>query len=179
MEILDKNAKNMVVGCIYRHPCMSVSEFNDEYLCPLLEKLGNEKKQVILMGDFNISLLNYDTQTDTNGFLNLMHSHSLIPFILKPTRLTAKTKTLIDNIFTNIIDIPHTSGNLTYSIADHLPQFVILETTSPIKKKSKSVFKRDFNQYVKDCGVECKTLVSQVKKLRQPKVAIDPKARGQ
>ena len=35
------------------------------------------------------------------------------------------------------------------------------------------------NQYVKDCGVECKTLVSQAKNyVQQPRQAIDPQARG-
>ena len=35
IEIIQKNSKNMVVGCIYRHPCMQHSEFNDKYLKPL------------------------------------------------------------------------------------------------------------------------------------------------
>ena len=34
-EIIQKNSKNMVVGCIYRHPCMQHSEFDDEHLKPL------------------------------------------------------------------------------------------------------------------------------------------------
>ena len=46
----------MVVGCIYRHPCMQHIEFNDEYLKPLSENLISEKKEVILCGDFNIDL---------------------------------------------------------------------------------------------------------------------------
>ena len=46
----------MVVGCIYRHPCMQHIEFNDEYLKPLSENLISEKKEVILRGDFNIDL---------------------------------------------------------------------------------------------------------------------------
>ena len=35
IEIIQKNSKNMVVGCIYRHPCMQHSEFDDEHLKPL------------------------------------------------------------------------------------------------------------------------------------------------
>ena len=30
-EIIQKDSKNIVVGCIHRHPCMQQSEFNDEY----------------------------------------------------------------------------------------------------------------------------------------------------
>lgn len=76
------------------------------------------------MGDFNLNLLNYDSNEDTNNFLNLVQSHSLIPLILKLTRLTSRTNT-------NLINIEHTAGNLTYAIYDHLPQFAILETKSP------------------------------------------------
>ena len=32
IEIIQKNSKNMVVGCIYRHTCMQHSEFSDKYL---------------------------------------------------------------------------------------------------------------------------------------------------
>ena len=37
---------------------MSINEFNNSYLDELLEKLTNENKNIILMGDFNINLLN-------------------------------------------------------------------------------------------------------------------------
>ena len=32
IEIIQKDSKNIVVGCKYRHPSMQQSEFNDEYL---------------------------------------------------------------------------------------------------------------------------------------------------
>ena len=57
IEIIQKNSKNMVVGCIYRHPCMQHSELNYEYLKPVSENLISENKKVILLGDFNIDLL--------------------------------------------------------------------------------------------------------------------------
>ena len=39
VEIIQKDSKNVVVGCIYKHPCMQHSELNDEYLKPLSEKV--------------------------------------------------------------------------------------------------------------------------------------------
>ena len=57
IKIIQKDSKNIVVGSIYRHPCMQQNEFNDEYLKPLSEKLIRENKIVILLGDFNINLL--------------------------------------------------------------------------------------------------------------------------
>ena len=32
IEIILVNNKNIIVGCIYRHPSMSVNEFNSDYL---------------------------------------------------------------------------------------------------------------------------------------------------
>ena len=57
IEIIQQDSKNIVAGCIYRHACMQQSEFNDEYLKPLSEKLISENKKVILVGDFNSDLL--------------------------------------------------------------------------------------------------------------------------
>ena len=60
IETLNQNSKNTIIGCIYRHPCMGPTEFNNVYLHDVLEKLSNENKAVVLMGDFNIDLLKYD-----------------------------------------------------------------------------------------------------------------------
>ena len=35
IEILTKNSKNILVGCIYRHSCMHPTEFNNLFLKPL------------------------------------------------------------------------------------------------------------------------------------------------
>ena len=32
IEITNPRKKNTLIGCIYKHPCMSVDEFNDIYL---------------------------------------------------------------------------------------------------------------------------------------------------
>ena len=72
----------MAVGCIYRHPCMQQSEFNDEYLKPLSEKLISENKEVVLIGDFNIDLLKGDSNKNVSDFLT-----SFIPLILFLTLL--------------------------------------------------------------------------------------------
>ena len=88
VEILRPMEKNTIVGCIYRHPSMSVHEFNNNFLDVLLEKLTKENKNIILLGDFNINLLNYDNSSETAYFLNNMCSNALFPFITQPTRVT-------------------------------------------------------------------------------------------
>ena len=46
--------ENFLGGCIYKHPHMSITDFNFTYLTPLLEKLNKEDKLYFLIGDFNI-----------------------------------------------------------------------------------------------------------------------------
>ena len=46
IEIINKKTKNVVVGCIYRHPCMQINDFNQNFLTPLLEKLSFENKEI-------------------------------------------------------------------------------------------------------------------------------------
>ena len=75
------------------------------------------------MGDFNINLLNEDVHTPTNEFIDLMTSYSFYPSITKPTRITTKSATLIDNIFTNS-HTKQTAGILVTDISDHLPIFL-------------------------------------------------------
>ena len=55
-----------------------------------------------------------------------LSSHYFLPHILQHNTLTTNSKTLIDNIFSNIA---LTFGNLTASISDHLPQFLIAPNT--------------------------------------------------
>ena len=52
----------------------------------LLGKLSIEKKDVILLiGDFNVDLLLYETHNQSRGFLDKMLSASLKPHIITPT----------------------------------------------------------------------------------------------
>lgn len=56
-------------------------------------------------------------------FLNVLFSSYFHPLICKPTRVTNKTATLIDNIFTNSFDYESNSGILCTDISDHFPIF--------------------------------------------------------
>ena len=94
IEIIQRDTKNMVVGCIYRHPCIQHSAFNDEYLKSFSEKLISENKLVILLDDFNTDLLKCDSNKNVSDFLNTIYSTNLVPNITSPTRLTSRTQTL-------------------------------------------------------------------------------------
>ena len=133
IEIIQKNSKNMVVGCIYRHPCMQHSEFNDKYLKPLSEKLISENKEVILLGDFNIE--------NVSDFLDIIYSTNLVPNLNSPTRLTIQSQTLIDNIFSSIINDECIAGNLISPISDHHQQFLIITSYTITQNSKKDLYK--------------------------------------
>ena len=102
---------------------MDVTNFKNNYLNQIFEILSKERKQVFLLGEFNINLLNYNDHLPTNDSLDSRASNSFIPYVLYPTRITNHSKTLIGNIFSKFILPDIISGNITATISHHLPQF--------------------------------------------------------
>jgi len=132
-EIFNKS-KNVIVGVIYRPPGTDIDTFINEFNIPL-NKISKSKSPCYIMGDFNINLINADTDRRTNAFLSMMLSMSLTPLIDKPTRITATSATCIDNIFIDISSLRNTNGGIyTTDISDHLPVFCVSRT---LKKKDK------------------------------------------
>ena len=151
IEIINRKGKNTIVECMYRHPCMEVTEFNDVFLQNILEKLSYENKEIIIMGDFNIDILKYDTNGDSAMFLDNMYKNLLLPYIISPTRVTPRSQTLIDNIFSNIIEKDIISGNITTIISDHYMQFVLFKNKTKSKTNiKKAKFARNYKSLNKD-----------------------------
>ena len=57
IEVINDKRLNTIIGCIYKHPKTTVNEFTNDFMVPPLEKLSLEKKEIMLMGDFNVNLL--------------------------------------------------------------------------------------------------------------------------
>ena len=136
------------MGVIYRHPSVDLADFNCNYLNKLLENISKEQKSIFLLGDFNVNLLNYNDHNQTNEFLDSLASNSFIPLILQPTRITSHSNTLIDNIFSNVIDPDIISGNLTATISDHLLQFSIIPNMfGNIPGNKSNIYERDWSKF--------------------------------
>ena len=118
--------QNIIVGVVYRPPNTDIKIFNDT-MEQCLQKIRSENKLAYIAGDYNIDLLNVDKHTSTQDFLDLMFSHSCIPRITKPTRVSSTSCTLIDNIFSNNNSEAATSvsGIFYTDISDHFPVFHI------------------------------------------------------
>ena len=146
-EIVVPTKKNIILGCIYRHPSMYLSDFNDGYLSPLMEKLPSSK-HTFLLGDFNIDLMKSDEDEDTSTYFDTLASQSFIPHIIQPTRITPHSKTLIDNIFSNVPNFSQgKSGNITLSLSDHLAQFLVIPLETCFVPPKTSKFKRDTKNF--------------------------------
>ena len=145
---LDVNlgSEHILVGVVYRHPSGCVKEFNQIFDTKILKKLRNERKKTIIMGDFNINLMNSNSHRNTELFLDNMLMNSMLPYITQPTRFTGKTHTLIDNIYYNSISNECLSGNLIPHVTDHLPNFLMIPTIRSKPTRSKRL-KRDFSNF--------------------------------
>ena len=148
IELMLPDRKNLIVGCIYRHPSskLAINDFNELHIQPILHKISKEKKECALMGDFNIDFLKSQGNNAASKFYSSLQSYFYSPFILQPTRL--RSKTLIDNIFFNSLDYHSHSGNLLFELSDHLTQFLILE--GYVKERSLldlKITKKDFDNF--------------------------------
>ena len=74
-----------------------------------------------------MNFLNFGKKRGTHQFLEELFHNNYTPQITLPTRITDRSATLIDNIFLNTQLHKQTSGSITTSISDHLPQFTILK----------------------------------------------------
>jgi hypothetical protein len=112
---------NIAVGLIYRRPGSSIPDFND-LLADKLSILTRESKSILHTGDYNLDLLKHDSHPLTTTFLDTNLARSLLPIFNKPTRVTTSTATIIDNVFTNIMDPDESLAFiLPVDISDHFP----------------------------------------------------------
>ena len=145
IEINNHKSKNLLCCCLYRHASSDITNFNN-HISSILQKVQKENKSLIIMGDFNINLVNYDSHPETNDFINLMVSHYLLHHILHPTRVTDHSATIIDNIFFNTLEFDTPSGNLLTKISDHFPQFLVIKNVA-VACKNCSLFQYDYSKF--------------------------------
>ena len=101
-----------------------ICTINDHYFKPLLKSLSKEaNKNIVLLRDFTIDLLHFDTFGPINKFLDDLAFHSFHSEILLPNRAS---KILNPLVITGI------SRNFSSSISNHLPQLFMRSDFFPI-----------------------------------------------
>lgn len=112
---LANNSLALRYDALWRRNKASISISTGE----LLNKLSLEHSTV-LMGDFNINLLNSDTHEPTANLNNTLLALKSLPMINKRTRITKYSSTLIGNIFINFLLNSVNSAIICHHISDHL-----------------------------------------------------------
>ena len=113
-----------IVG-IYRPPTGSVeiflSELESIMLSPLLRN-----NLIILAGDMNLNLMNYEN-ANVNNYISCLNSYQFLPVISKPTRFAHNDPSInpstLDHICLNKL-IPVLSGIIDSDATDHCPTFI-------------------------------------------------------
>ena len=105
---------------VYRPPNSDNADFQN-HLSHLTEHTRKAELH-FLCGDFNYDLMKTAAHKHTGNFLLFMLDNEFVPYVLKPTRITHQTSTLIDNIFvrTKRIRCSH-CYLITDSMSDHYP----------------------------------------------------------
>ena len=125
VKIITKSVKFLVCA-IYRPKSKHIEV--DEFTNAITTLLQHKAKQnnIVLIGDFNINLLEHTTHSPTNNFLANIQTLNFVPHISRPTRFPDKENlgdpSLLDHIYTNF-GSNFTSGIVHFPISDHLPIF--------------------------------------------------------
>ena len=125
VEITLEKEKKATICCIYRAPNTNLDMLSDFMYNTIFRNKRN--KTIYVCGHFNVDLLQYDKHRDTNNFIDQLYSLGLHPLITRPTRITSRSNTLIDNIYTTDITSCIQSGLIINDMTDHLPIFQITE----------------------------------------------------
>ena len=146
IEIVGGN-ESLYIGVVYRPPGSNLTLFLAK-MAKILE--GLKGKRLHLMGDFNLDLIKGKQHTATGEFLTVLDNVGLYPLISLPTRITPKSATLIDNIFSTEVSSV-SSGLILSSISDHLPSFAVFGGAGIAQsKESRFTLKRVMNDKGKE-----------------------------
>ena len=148
---LKTNNNNILLVSGYRPPNSNPKNFMKEYK-DVLTKIKELKHHEVIIGmDHNFDLLKSASNTSTNQFLELNIDKDLTPCITKPTRVTNKTATLIDNmLISNKLHYNYTPYVVTDDLSDHFLSLVVLHNINKCKKDKVKICKRKIDSKAND-----------------------------
>jgi len=127
IEIINESAKNTIVGVVYRpntEPYADMDIFQSN-MFDIMSIISREEKSCTILGDMNVNLLNFTSHSKTEQYLEGLFSNGFLPIIVKPTRITVSSATLLDHIYTNNITATGHSGIIITDVADHFGTFYL------------------------------------------------------
>jgi len=147
IEVECNKKSPIIVGIVYKPPDSLASHFQ-KHLSSSIDLISKTKQPAFICGDFNFDLLKYSSHGATNDFLTSFYRGSFYPLIDKPTRVTTKSSTLIDNIFTNILDTQISPGILYADLSDHFPVFQLSINSSNTNDNQNNTNNNIENKYI-------------------------------
>ena len=118
--------KSVIVGVIYRHPGGSCANFQ-ENLISIIHKFNKPNTQLVILGDFNTDISKQTSETKVSNYIKEIYSCGCYSLINKPTRITAKSATTLEHVYTNVIHKVDMAGILVLDVSDHLPTFCVIK----------------------------------------------------
>ena len=144
VNTIDVNVSNktFTISAVYRPHSKHIRvDCFSEKLSQFLVSNDLRGKQIILVGDFNINLLEIDQHPPTHNFLTNLQSQNFVIHISRPTRFPEGQQTgnpsLLDHIYSNFF-LNFKAGILLYDISDHLPVFINIPLPSVNKSSCAS-----------------------------------------
>lgn len=126
--------KTFILGCIYRSPSSSVTEFLFS-LDQILNKLSFENKDILIVGDININLL-ADNSNINAAYTDCFTGYGLESLITSHTRCNSHgTDSLLDHALSNVAPVP-VAGVIETDISDHFPIFVAFPSEASTTQSS-------------------------------------------
>ena len=141
----ESDTQEFTIGIFYRLPDKSGRLFCDK-LEYILDRYEHQKS--VIMGDFNLCLMDLDNNAVTRDFAALMRSHGFINCITEPTFIKhndKKPSSLIDHIWHNL-KVDFSSYVIEPPMSDHMSCLLCLDFSpkSPL-------FKHSFRDYSMQC----------------------------
>lgn len=131
-ESIAVKCSGTLVACAYRPPSSETVEFV-QFMRDLLECACTLNMPVILVGDFNINLL--ENRVPRRLFLEVIDTFDCSNVIQSPMRITMESDTLPDLCVTNHELSSILAGVLTFDLSDHLPIFCFFARLMSKRKK--------------------------------------------
>ena len=135
------HSKKYIICNVYRKPGVILNEFEQfvQEFELFMVNIKNLKHSSYLCGDYNIDLLRINTDRHFCQYFNNIIANGFLPLITLPTRISDRSSTLIDNIFTNDIEELGQSGILLTHLSDHQMVFTYIEKLDYIEKIPKFI----------------------------------------
>ena len=139
-----KFSNTVILGNVYRSPSSRNTQNFHRIIESSLSKLSRHKtKQILIVGDFNIDLIKYETDENARELIDITSNHGFSQVISRPTRITDHSATLIDHIYTNKIHQVLSTSVVTLDITDHLGTYIKVSLDNTFDRTNRPVNRRN------------------------------------